>query len=169
MLEPSRHERNGHPSVVSRHFLMPSLANFKAGAGHGFSDEIGETSINFDSDRSSIKATPNPRTRLCRIAHIKRSAERVSTHRAHLRLRGIDTLTTITCQCRWPAHSRSQQNQTLAIVVANPRRLRERLYWINVSMPYFSFTPSMRMARRLFASVSDGPRCSRFLRVSSRT
>jgi hypothetical protein len=43
MLEPSRHERNGHPSVVSRHFLMSSFANFKA--GHGFSDEIGETSI----------------------------------------------------------------------------------------------------------------------------
>jgi hypothetical protein len=42
MLEPSRHERNGHPSVVCRHFLMPSFANFKA--GHGFSDEIGETS-----------------------------------------------------------------------------------------------------------------------------
>ncbi len=48
---------------------------------------------------------------------------------------GIDTLTTITCQCRWAAHSRSLQNQSLAIVSANPKRLRERLYWVNVSMP----------------------------------
>jgi hypothetical protein len=48
---------------------------------------------------------------------------------------GIDTLTTITCQYRWLAHSRSQQNQSLAIVAANPKRLRERLYWVNVSMP----------------------------------
>jgi hypothetical protein len=44
MLEPSRHDRNGHLSLVSRHFLMPSLATFKTGAGHDFSDEIGETS-----------------------------------------------------------------------------------------------------------------------------
>ena len=48
---------------------------------------------------------------------------------------GIDTLTTITCQYRWLAHSRSQQNQSLAIVAANPKRLRERLYWVNMSMP----------------------------------
>jgi len=48
---------------------------------------------------------------------------------------GIDTLTTITCQYRCLAHSRSQQNQSLAIVAANPKRLRERLYWVNVSMP----------------------------------
>ena len=48
---------------------------------------------------------------------------------------GIDTLTTITCQYRWLAHSRSQQNQSLTIVAANPKRLRERLYWVNVSMP----------------------------------
>ena len=48
---------------------------------------------------------------------------------------GIDTLTTITCQYCWLAHSRSQQNQSLAIVAANPKRLRERLYWVNVSMP----------------------------------
>ncbi len=48
---------------------------------------------------------------------------------------GIDTLTTITCQYRWLAHSRSLQNQSLAIVSANPKRLRERLYWVNVSMP----------------------------------
>ena len=34
MLEPSRHERDGHPSVVIRHFLIPPFANFKAGAGH---------------------------------------------------------------------------------------------------------------------------------------
>ena len=52
-----------------------------------------------------------------------------------IRLDGIDTLTTITCQYRWLAHSRSQQNQSLAIVAANPKRLRERLYWVNVSMP----------------------------------
>ena len=45
---------------------------------------------------------------------------------------GIDTLTTITYQYRWLAHSRSQQNQSLAIVAANPKRLRERLYWVNV-------------------------------------
>jgi len=32
----------------------------------------------------------------------------------------------------WSAHSRSQQNQSLAIVAANPKRLRERLYWVNV-------------------------------------
>jgi hypothetical protein len=44
MLEPSRHERNGYSSVVSWHFLMPSLATFKTGAGHGFSNEIGEIS-----------------------------------------------------------------------------------------------------------------------------
>ena len=49
--------------------------------------------------------------------------------------KGIDTVTTITCQYRWLAHSRSQQNQSLAIVAANPKRLRERLYWVNVSMP----------------------------------
>ena len=44
MLEPSRHERDGHPSVVIRHFSMPSVADFKAGAGHVFY-EIGKTSI----------------------------------------------------------------------------------------------------------------------------
>jgi hypothetical protein len=48
----------------------------------------------------------------------------------------IDTLTTITCQYRGLAHSRSQQNQSLAIVAANPKRLRKRLYWVNVSMPF---------------------------------
>jgi len=37
--------------------------------------------------------------------------------------KGIDTLTTITCQYRSLAHSRSQQNQSLAIVAANPKRL----------------------------------------------
>ena len=36
---------------------------------------------------------------------------------------GIDTLTTITCQYRWLAYSRSQQNQWLAFVSANPKRL----------------------------------------------
>ncbi len=50
-------------------------------------------------------------------------------------LAGIDTLTTITCQYRWLAHSGSQQNQSFAIVADNPKRLRERLYWANVSMP----------------------------------
>jgi len=45
VLEPSRHECDGHPSAVIRHFHMPSFANFKAGAGHVFSDEDGETSI----------------------------------------------------------------------------------------------------------------------------
>ncbi len=48
---------------------------------------------------------------------------------------GIDTLTTITCQYRWLAHSRSLQNQSLAIVAANPKRLRERLYWVNPTSP----------------------------------
>jgi hypothetical protein len=48
---------------------------------------------------------------------------------------GIDTLTTITCQYRWLVHSGSQQNQSFAIVADNPKRLRERLYWANVSMP----------------------------------
>jgi hypothetical protein len=54
---------------------------------------------------------------------------------ANSRMVGIDTLTTITCQYCWLAHSRSLQNQSLAIVAANPKRLRERLYWVNVSMP----------------------------------
>src|ERR1700730_10758128 len=37
---------------------------------------------------------------------------------------GIDTLTANTCQYRWPANGRSQQNQSLAIVAANPERLK---------------------------------------------
>ena len=41
---------------------------------------------------------------------------------------GIDTLTTITCQYRWPAYSRSKQNQSFTIGDANPKRFRERLY-----------------------------------------
>ena len=36
MLEPSRHEGASHPSVVSRHFHMPSFANCKAGARQVF-------------------------------------------------------------------------------------------------------------------------------------
>ena len=55
---------------------------------------------------------------------------------------GIETLTTITCQYRWLAHSRSQQNQSLAIVAANPKRLRERLYCVNVSTPKIAFKPA---------------------------
>ena len=62
--------------------------------------------------------------------------------------KGIDTLTTITCQYRWLAHSRSQQNQSLAIVAANPKRLRERLYWVNVSMPSTRIRSSTTAAPR---------------------
>jgi hypothetical protein len=65
MLEPSRHERDSHPSVVRRHFLMPSFANCKAGAGHVFSNENGETSI---VTELWFKVTSNRSRSLCRIA-----------------------------------------------------------------------------------------------------
>ena len=68
-----------------------------------------------------------------------------------LRRAGIDTLTTITCQYRWLAHSRSKQNQSLAIVATNPKRLRERLYWVNVSMPSRQFA---RLSKRQASSSS---------------
>ena len=75
---------------------------------------------------------------------------------------GIDTLTTITCQYRWLAHSRSQQNQSLAIVATNPKRLRERLYWVNVSMPPklsdMSDTQGARYARIAAGDLRPCPR-----------
>jgi hypothetical protein len=51
---------------------MPSFVNLKASAGHVFSDEIGKTSI-----LTKLKVTPHSRRRLCRVAHIKRPAERI--------------------------------------------------------------------------------------------
>ena len=62
---------------------------------------------------------------------------------APVKRNGIDTLTTITCQYRWPAHNHSQQNQSLAIVAANPKRLPKRLYWVNVSMPQCVNSPTI--------------------------
>jgi len=65
---------------------------------------------------------------------------------------GIDTLTTITCQYRWLAHSGSQQNQSFAIAADNPKRLRERLYCANVSKP---FEPLPVGARQIFRREID--------------
>ena len=52
---------------------------------------------------------------------------------------GFDTLTFITCQYWRAALSRSQQNQSLAIATAKPKRLQESLYWVNVSVPHDLF------------------------------
>jgi hypothetical protein len=61
---------------------------------------------------------------------------------------GIDTLPPVTCQYRWLAQSRSQQNQSLAIVAADRKGLQQRLYWVNVSMPRIPLSIKSSTANR---------------------